>query len=190
MLGKKTNNQTTNQTNKKTKQTNTHKHCTQRPYRQGKEHTWKSVAGVSCCCPAALSSSPSGAALFSASAPQLHLHSPLPAAWNKYTETQSGWGSVQICSCCLSVPFPTSTKKKNSSFRAVSEVTWCRCNNINFWMMSLNNITLVVNHWIAVTQLCKPAGFMLIKHFLVTQIQMKEQRFMYLCWLTETCPFL
>lgn len=47
------------------------------------QRTWKSVAGVSCCCPAALSSSPSGAALFSVSAPRHLLCSPLPTAWTK-----------------------------------------------------------------------------------------------------------
>lgn len=41
------------------------------------------MAGVSGCCLAALSSSPSGAALFSVSAPQLRLCSPPPTAWAK-----------------------------------------------------------------------------------------------------------
>lgn len=46
-------------------------------------HTWKNAACASCCCPAALSFSPSGAALFSVSAPQLHLHFPPPKAFHK-----------------------------------------------------------------------------------------------------------
>lgn len=45
--------------------------------------TWKNVACASCCCPGALFFSPSGAALFSVSAPRLHLHFPPPKTFNK-----------------------------------------------------------------------------------------------------------
>lgn len=45
-------------------------------------HTWKNVACASCCCPGALSFSPSGAALSSVFAPQLRLHFPPPKAFH------------------------------------------------------------------------------------------------------------
>lgn len=46
-------------------------------------HTWKNVACASCCCPGALSFSPSGAALSSVFAPQLRQHFPPPKAFHE-----------------------------------------------------------------------------------------------------------
>ncbi len=57
------------------------------------QHTWKSVAGVSCCSPAALSSSPSGAALSSVSAPRLPLCSPPLTAWTQKQKKQMRIGN-------------------------------------------------------------------------------------------------
>ena len=54
------------------------------------QRTWKSVADGACCCPAALSSSPSEAALSSVSAPRLLPHSPPQAAWKKNGVRQDG----------------------------------------------------------------------------------------------------